>query len=549
MEQARFDHKSGAVRYLPDVATCSPIKSNTNPEKRRRDQLLFDETIRLGGDWLAASGGVSLTEKQFSSLYEAGFVSYPAGGVLEIFHDWEDYQRIAEIFYADSVEAQSKKEVELYKAIKQECEIGVAPEVFLREFALYTVGYCEVAPASGQKGKVKKLQRYEETGGQADVKTVIQRYSKYQLADHLLKDRPSNEPVSERRKASIAMGFGIDNGKPLSSFSGAMKNSFQFLLDSDVERASEELGIYDYIYPNSRSSHLKSLLAATRPKRVNINYKLSFPLELLDYEPEETYYDLDRTNLILGQTAVQAAMVKGRNILSLTQLLSDQDCDIASKADRQRFKEWTKEDCLNYGRWLIKILNGESRFTYYTLERASKLRLGLGINGVSNRFEGSLNGYFEELQVSKKNVRGRYNNSSYQDMVDHVKLVADQNAGKISERLLRQYYQEQKEKGIKVPSPAIIQKVCNAQIGEVFEAAGFKVKRKVDAEACIFGAVRFYDENGRFPKVADIIETPYLHSWPTIRRYCGSISGLTELAQRAMVLRVDNGQIGQRAAA
>ncbi len=517
-------------------------KANTKEfEKRMLDQITFDGAIEIANDWREATNGSHISKEEYSNLYSAGYVSHTASEVEDIFHDWQDYQIVSQSYYIEP-DTRNENEWTAVEGLWQEAKIGLIPP----QFFIHSEGY----KVEGSNSSSKKLSRHRLTSGSATAKVVLQRYYRYVLTDYILnKGTESGEEVSEDRKINIAMGFTVMTGKPLTSLIGAIKNSRPETTEAEILEAAEDLGVYDYIYPKSREKHLKTLVEVARPKPYKPEYSSNFPEELLSYEADETYFDLKRTQLVVGRVAIKEAMRAGRNISPLTELLINDGGIIQSQADRHRFKEWTKEDCLLYGKWLLKQLQGRDRFTYFTLERASRLRLGLGINGISNRFDNSLNNFYSELHISKKNIRGAYGHFSYGDMVRHVQVVGEANAGKVSERLIREYYQEYKDKGINVPSPAIIQKVCGAQIGEVIESAGYKVKRKADAEACVSGAVRFYDENGRFPCVADIIEAPYLHSWPTIRRYCGNINGLTEMAKQALTDRAEFEKSSQNLAA
>jgi hypothetical protein len=401
MEQARYDHRSGILRER--YPQSAPFSIPPKIEKRIRDQLLFDEAVCLSGDWLEATDGQSISQNQFDDLHRAGFVSHGSQEILEIFYDWEDYQQVSATFYKDKLEEKVQKEQELLDAIKLECGAGLLPEIFLKEAIPYAIRYCKVNSITGERGKVKRQQRFELTEYPAKPKKVIERYYKYQLIDRLSQDSPSDEPMPEGRKIGIAMGFNVASGIALASYNGSLKQSHKLLSDVDIERACEELGCYDYVYRQARDKHLNDLLRSAAAE----------------------HYDIKRRRLV-GKTAVVDYMrgkEKPEGIRLLSDLLLGSDFgELGIKKEKRRVSKASREDVIKYGEWLLSIVEnatGRRTMNEDVLRRASMLGLGPSPDQIVHptRFSSSSE-FYSALNLTDAKIVKRFHNYKMEDFAE-----------------------------------------------------------------------------------------------------------------------------------
>ena len=412
MEQRLFDRSSRASSLYPNSRDYSVanLQPNSKIEQRLHDQFVFTEVVEVAGDWLEAANGSPLNKRQYDNLFKKGYVSHPSTEVLRIFDDWDDFQQISATYYQDGQQEKEQKRDELLEAIEEEMKLGLLPEVLFQEAVPYTVTYCEVEPTSGEKGKVKKLQRSQLTGNQAPTVKILERYAKYTLINYLLQDRPSEDMPSEQRKASIAMGFNLESGKSLSSFKGSLKNSNTLLSDVDIDEAIEKLELDHLIHPESRQQHLTELLNAGM----------------------EQLYDTKYMRL-LGKTAT-ASYLKGEtqkleHIHYLPELLLSDELNeqVAKRGKKREVSKLTNEQILEYGKWLAGIIEaetGEATLNREIIERASKLRLGISPDQIVRRF-GSLAKFYAELGLANAKKSKLYHEYEIEDFAQLVAQLGE----------------------------------------------------------------------------------------------------------------------------
>jgi hypothetical protein len=505
------------------------------------EEITKEEALTIGADWLEITDGKPVGYEQYQNIHDNDYASFSPADAVKIFGSWENYSEQAAKFHASRTMAKKAQETDLWKKARRERDSGLLPPILFTDAASYKID----SPGISNK---RRLTRWEFLDKEASKDVIVSRLHRYNLVEKLAQNKPSGKEMTDERKINIALGFSAQTGAPVSSLLGSLKNSIVGLSNEDIIRAAEDMDSYDYIFPKSRQSHLRELKRAASVKPINLNYTSSFPRGLLNVEVDELYYDLSRTELIIGKTAVASA-TNQNNIESLTDLLLKDGAELPRHRNNNRFKGWSKEDCQSYGRWLLKLLETQGEdLTIYKLERASRLRLGLGVVGIKRLYDGSLLNYFADLGLPKKNARGAYEDMSYNDVLSYIRSVAEQNKGRISRKVLTEHYQASKQEGLKVPSPAVIERIAEKKIGAVLEDAGFKLRRKVDTEKCVAAIARFFAENNRMPLVEDIATTSYLHSYPTIRRYCGSLGKAHELAEE-FIKGVNEGQRNQPALA
>ena len=216
-------------------------------------QIAFEGAIGVACDWLEATDGEAITEEEFQNLYNNGYASNPAAEILEIFYDWEDYQTVAQSYFAEREDSEAAKK-DLVKNLRQEAEMGLIPTVFFNKYDTYRV--------ENPSGK-KKLTRYRLNADEkVDDDIILQRYFKYLVVNHVTRNQPPEDEISEERKINLALGFTLKTEKPLAGFYAALKNSIGTLTEEELMLTVEELGAYDYIYPYSRRRHLETLVEA-----------------------------------------------------------------------------------------------------------------------------------------------------------------------------------------------------------------------------------------------------------------------------------------------
>jgi len=510
--------------------------NHTFDRDRKMQQLIFDEAINIACDWLEATGGEPIEEEVFKNLYQNGYASYTNAVILEIFYDWKDFQSVAQTYYEEREDiAQTDKA--LVQNLQQEAAVGLVPSEFFKKAEAYKI--------DNPNGK-KKLLRYRLTDESASDKDILQRYYKYLVADFVTRERDSDKEITEERKINIALGFSVATEKPLSSFFAALKNSNSSLDEEQLMLAIDELGAYDYIHPESRQHHLKQFLEAGKPM-----------------PPSEYYYDL-KTNkiLVLGRTALSQftesqnyivwlkeqkllrlignefdvrdnKKLEDQKIQSLAMLLTNENIAIEGHGEnRNKHRPWPKELYIEYGRWLMNLADLDASI----ITRAHRLGLGPGVEAFSSqkRF-GSLTQFFSELGFTNRTPKGKMDSMSSDAIIGHVKKVAELNSGKVTVKLLRDYYQSQAIKD--APSIYMLSKLTKGRLSELVEAAGFRVhNKKYGAEGCLDMVKDFIKNEGRIPNAKDFDKNPGLPSRPTIYRYFGDLDGLKAILSQEIVL-------------
>jgi hypothetical protein len=359
-----------------DSRSVLPNKKNES-DQSKLNEILRSCSIEVAGDWLDATNGEFITPKEFQNLYEAGYASVSSIEIDNLFSGWEEFYRVSTEQYVTPEE----KEEDLWRkveALRIEAENGNIPiELFL-----------DIKNVPTHKNKHGRMLNDKEfTNKYASLREIYKRYHKYLLVDHLLKDSSDAQEVSEERKISIAVGFTIKTGKPLSSLTAALKNSRSDLQDQDVNLAMEELGFYEYINYGSRGDHLKTILAIGRPSELP--------------KPEYYYDPAKQTMVMLGATALNGfslgdekeylywlesrqqvefssrnnfiyKKVKSNEILNLNELLTNVDIIVERNNDqRNKYNNLSRNLYRSYGQLIISItgdLNG------YLIDRTRTLQ-------------------------------------------------------------------------------------------------------------------------------------------------------------------------------
>jgi len=253
---------NGPLSILRSIKRATLEAEITLNKNRELQQIIFDGAIGVACDWLEATDGEAISEEVFQNLYDNGYASNPLAEILEIFYDWEDYQTVAQSYFVEREDSEAAKEA-LVENLRQEAAVGLIPTVFFDKYETYRV--------ENPSGK-KKLARYrviDEVGAEDD--TILQRYYKYLVVNHVTRNQRPEDEISEERKINLALGFTLKTKKPLSGFYAALRNSIGSLTEEQLMLTVEELGAYDYIYPDSRKRHLQTLVEVgySEPETLN----------------------------------------------------------------------------------------------------------------------------------------------------------------------------------------------------------------------------------------------------------------------------------------
>lgn len=201
--------------------------------------------------------------------------------------------------------------------------------------------------------------------------------------------------------------------------------------------------------------------------------------------------------------------------------------------NKNRFSEWDNQRCLKYGAFLIDLIAPET-INHNYITHGARAGIGPGVGGIERRF-GSLAVFYSELGVAKDNPRNHFDDWSIGHYLEYIQGIARLNDGLVSEAIIRRHYNAAKEAGTNLPSPSVIKSATGQKIGELIELAGFKVPTRPKSEYdCARAAVDFYESNGRWPNSRDLTPENDMPSWPTVRKYCGSMDGFLSLAQKEL---------------
>jgi hypothetical protein len=518
--------QNGLRRSVLDANPLGSFSSSIQKEKssereRQLQQIIFDESIEIGCDWLEATGK-PISETELQNLYDNGYSSYSPDEILGIFDDWEDYQTLSGSYHEDRPTPDEAKQ-QLVNQLREEAKQGLVPKVFFDETETYKV--------KNPSGK-KDLMRYRFTGKAASPDTILLRYHKYLVVDHLTKDRESGQDITEERKTNIALGFTEETGKPLSSFYASLKNSVTSLTEQQLNLAIEELDAYDYIYPNSRKEHLGLLLENGRRHPIN--------------EPEYFYNPSKKKIILLGHSALHMIhepktrkyldWLKSRGqvvftenttslkrdkekqaVLPLSSLLTNREISINRESDqRNKYRDFDRDLYLSYGHFLLNITNDISGFL---IERGRDLNIGPGPWLIKSNY-GSLPDFFEEVGVKKKQDLSVWTSELIEDYV----CCVHEEYGSVDIALIRKLYQESPHNR---PSVHAIQKSVTGGLTTILtnlELPAPPTKQR-DPNELLLSAVEMAKTLGRIPKTKELSK---IASTITFQKLFGSISDCQE---------------------
>jgi len=422
------------------VDSVAPLAKNQEAIERELELMfLMDDALTAGSDWLEASGGTPLTKEGYSDLYLEGFVSFGAEKVEQECGDWASYQQQTVKFYEQRKFEKQARESALLDAAKQGVKHGLIPDVLLRQVVTYTE-----ETSSGRKRK-----RFRFTDDSASDDEILSRYAKYLVADSTLKDRPG-EPAKDERKASIALGFTISSesdGISLSSFVGSLQNSHTHLKQADIEQSAEDLGVYDYVFPDSRKNHLGAMLASVKPAPEyyydlkNQKILVLGRIAVSEFRKFEGQAQIERLanagRLLVGGNALRVYTYAERRgtLYGLGELLRSDDVILPNLGKRAINAEVSKDDVLGYLGWLTLVCvkdseqGGNKNLNEKIIKRAFRLGLGPSYQQVARRTFSSLTEAYQELNQQNLHLVGQFDEWPREKFLEYLRL-----AGTIKDR-------------------------------------------------------------------------------------------------------------------
>lgn len=539
MESTKHARNGSAFSPIQLESVSAPNNKNGHANGHEFiKEIAIKDALTVGADWLEASNGLTINESQYQNLFDSGYASFPISTVVESFSSWDNFLQSTTHFHSERSKEEAEKKVELYDSIMRQYDWGLIPTELLLKANYYRV----CGPASG-----KKLNdRREFENSFATVDEIIQRYCRYVIVDHVNKDRPSNEEVPEERKINIAVGFTVQTSKPLAGFLGSIINTNANLTTDDVILAAEELGLYDYMFPQHRKEHYKTIFNIGNGKSVDVTPRQKpriIQLEEVEkawrIETHDVRIDIEQKRLLIGGfvvNSVQNSKPNQKKVFNLRELLLTKGLDykLTDSHEVRRFNHLSKDECITYGKWLLNIIEDkEELFDKNLLQNAYLLGLGPGIKSLTNkqtRFR-DLTEFYNTMRVRRRRTSS-FTHWSLDTAVRHVKDIAEETGQLINRKMIT----ERKKNGSAEPSYQIYEERWGG-LGNVLRAAGFSAyNEELSAEACLEAGEKFFIENGRVPKISDIKKTDYLPSDWSIAKYCG---GTAEF-QKLILERVNN---------
>lgn len=168
------------------------------------------------------------------------------------------------------------------------------------------------------------------------------------------------------------------------------------------------------------------------------------------------YFDVMSGQLFIGAAVVDAHIEAGGNpadVHQLSALLMNKPLIEAGTYGLLDVEDWTREDYLIYGRWLIDIVKpAGGDISANVIMQASRL----GVGPTVKRFEaekrfGTLSKFYVELGNNPHYTRGLFDDWSQSDYIDYASRVAESYGGKPTSEVFRQFSFD-----FEGPSPQII---------------------------------------------------------------------------------------------
>lgn len=514
--------------------------SNALKDKKaelQKDNFIFQDAIHLAIETAEATGGIFPSEEHYALLYENGYIAYPPEEIQRIFYDWEDYRQIAQSYYTDFLGERTEKERRIFETIHQERNSGVLPHLLFKA----KESYHEVDHL-GQPIKRGLNVRYHLTKNDASPDIQLERYAKYKVLEYLLKNY-EGKGIPEENKLNIVLGFTQSTGKAKTSYIGAIQSGRPNISKADIENAAELLGLYEYVFPRTRREYLNELLKTMQwPKKNRASKKISskgYLVEPLPSKKPELYYDLSTGRVIIGKLAIDRYLEDSggytSDIYELRQLLMSDQKFPNRASNNPNISKLPDQHFLDYGAFLVNLV-GKENINGVLIARAAQAGLGVGVASIKNRF-GSLNDFFNLLDIRKNMPKNIFASWSYEDRVNYIKSVAQINGGQISERILIKHAAIERSHGRWAPNIKVVTDNNNYKLSQIIADAGLKSapNHTPHTEQFIEAGIIFFGIHKRLPTKKDF-STNGLPSTNSAHRLFGGIKKY----QETLLSRIDS---------
>ena len=244
----------------------------------------------------------------------------------------------------------------------------------------------------------------------------------------------------------------------------------------------------------------------------------------------EYLFDLQNKQIVVGQYAVKNYLQNkpGSDLANLPALLVEGLSPDYPK--RQHYKKergskrWTKEECIEKGKFLVALLDEEEvELDLNILDVASQLGLIASSSHLRSRWLfGSIDNFYQAIDLNKLRKPGRFASWSRQDFVDYINQIAVELDGKPTKKDIWELIRS----GLVGPSPRIIKNRFGT-FSKALEFAGFPNIPTWEKEDYINWGVQYMKANSGLTPTCRLID--YLSrlrrgpSATTVAKYFGSL--------------------------
>lgn len=508
---------------LQKLSSSRQSSTNSSAHKRtaeeqvqwEKDQYIFVSTIQVTVEYASAINGQLPSEDNLEALYKNGYVDYPPEEIMRATQceDIAELQSLIQSYCEDDLAEREGYEAKVLDEILADKSKGLLPDKLFMAI-LKNKSFRQLEKESN--GEKSRWDRAILLDIEIPPSEKITRYKRWQLVKQLVHFSEDEDTQKIRdRKLNIVLGVNVRNEAVLSSFQSEIIKSNSSLSVDDVELAAVGPD-FDYIFPDIRQRMLEDI------RRAGI---LIPPVELPD---PNSYYDTKARKFLTPKQAERVAKNRRENIRKLGELLLDQSVKL-DPLDRNplKYHEWRKKDYIRYGKWLLDILEPyDKEVTARIIRRVHQLfDQGPSEHAIENSFEEGMYGFHAAIGRPKKR-KGLYAHWMFEDWVQWVDQVAEENGGEISEKIVRQ----RTKNGGDGPTWKIIKSMGG--IDQFKEAAGRKTyKNRLSLDACIERGKQF----GRVPRWEDIETSSLLPSRNSVRKYAGSVANYKTLVAKALI--------------
>src|SRR5579859_5179260 len=194
-----------------------------------RHNNIFESAERIGADYIEACGELP-TKEVMAVLQQEAYIDYGPQEILEVFHDWEDFQNFARQKHDQRIDEKQQLASEIRRQISE----GQLPFIFAAEYK----------NKDGNPWLTGKLVAETE---------LIRRYARYTVAGEFI----TNEPDTEQLDSRVAIALAIDP-----QTHGFSSGSFARLVASSSETNQRDVGgsrsyreWYYSLFPSKRAEH------------------------------------------------------------------------------------------------------------------------------------------------------------------------------------------------------------------------------------------------------------------------------------------------------